>query len=56
LLRGNANWYGAGHNAVLSFDGIAYLVFHGYDAKNKGISKLRTEKPKWEKGWPAVAL
>jgi len=55
LLQGDASWHGVGHNAVADFDGQDYLIFHGYDAKNKGISKLRIEKLKWEKGWPVVA-
>jgi arabinan endo-1,5-alpha-L-arabinosidase len=56
LLQGDARWYGVGHNAVVSFDGLDYLIFHGYDAKNKGISKLRTEKLNWKNGWPQVSL
>src|SRR3569623_633512 len=41
VLEGDSNWYGVGHNAVCTFSGIDYLVFHGYDAADKGISKLR---------------
>jgi arabinan endo-1,5-alpha-L-arabinosidase len=55
LLQGNADWYGVGHNAVADFDGISYLVFHGYDARDNGRSKLRIEKLVWENGWPRVA-
>lgn len=54
LLEGDKNWYGVGHNAVASFDGIDYLIFHGYDAADNGRSKLRIEKLKWENGWPVV--
>ena len=54
LLQGDNNWNGVGHNAVTSFDGIDYLIFHGYDAKDKGKSKLRMEKLKWVNGWPQV--
>jgi arabinan endo-1,5-alpha-L-arabinosidase len=56
LLEGDANWYGVGHNAVATFEGSDYLIFHGYDAKNKGIPKLRIEQLKWANGWPVVAL
>lgn len=56
LLAGDENWYGVGHNAVVSFDGNEYLVFHGYDAKNNGVPKLRIIKLKWEKGWPVCCL
>lgn len=54
LLQGNADWYGVGHNAVVSFEGAEYLVFHGYDAKDNGKSKLRIEKLYWESGWPML--
>lgn len=54
VLEGNADWYGVGHNAVCSFDGVDYLIFHGYDAKDKGIPKLKIEKLNWLNGWPLV--
>lgn len=56
LLAGDAHWYGVGHNAVCTFDGDDYLVFHGYDASDeKGRSKLRIEKLTWDDtGWPRV--
>lgn len=57
LLTGNAKWYGVGHNAVCTFDGTDYLVFHGYDASDpKGRSKLRIAPLRWDAdGWPVVA-
>lgn len=54
LLAGDANWYGVGHNGVSTFDGVDYIIFHGYDAADRGISKLRVEKLDWVNGWPAV--
>ncbi|MEO5909496.1 MAG: family 43 glycosylhydrolase [Pelobium sp.] len=55
LLEGNDKWYGVGHNAVCTFDGDDYLIFHGYDASDKGISKLRIEKLRWDSNkWPVV--
>jgi arabinan endo-1,5-alpha-L-arabinosidase len=54
LLQGDSNWYGLGHNAVASFDGVDYLIFHAYDAKDNGKSKLRIEKLQWENSWPVV--
>lgn len=54
LLEGNKNWYGVGHNAVYTPEGKNYLVFHGYDAADKGKSKLRVEVLHWVDGWPAV--
>lgn len=56
LLAGDENWYGVGHNAVCSFDGTDYLVYHGYDAADKGISKLRITKLTWAKGWPIAKV
>ncbi|AMP97576.1 ABC transporter substrate-binding protein [Pedobacter cryoconitis] len=54
VLEGDAGWYGVGHNAVCSFDGIDYLIFHGYDAKDRGVPKLRIEKLNWLNEWPLV--
>jgi arabinan endo-1,5-alpha-L-arabinosidase len=56
LLAGDAKWYGVGHNAVCTFDGVDYIVFHGYDASDKrGRAKLRIETLKWdETDWPVV--
>lgn len=54
LLKGNDNWYGVGHNAAATFDGIDYIIFHGYDAKNNGMPKLRIEKIKWANEWPEI--
>ncbi len=57
VLAGNEKWYGVGHNAVVSFDGIDYLIFHGYDAADNGKSKLRIEKLSWDnESWPIVLL
>ncbi len=56
LLAGDKNWYGVGHNAVCEFDGQDYLIFHGYDASDRGVSKLRIEKLEWKKDWPVVKL
>jgi arabinan endo-1,5-alpha-L-arabinosidase len=56
LLRGgDAAWPGVGHNAVCTFDGVDYLVFHAYDAADDGKPKLKIEKLAWSKeGWPYV--
>ncbi|MES2279015.1 MAG: family 43 glycosylhydrolase [Bacteroidota bacterium] len=56
VLAGDSNWYGVGHNAVCTFDGVDYLIFHGYDASDKGNSKLRIERLTWNGGWPVVAI
>ncbi|MEO6520240.1 MAG: family 43 glycosylhydrolase [Mucilaginibacter sp.] len=54
VLAGDKDWYGVGHNAVCTFDGTDYLVFHGYDASDNGKSKLRIEKLNWDNDWPVV--
>lgn len=54
LLQGDKNWHGVGHNAVATFDGVDYVVFHAYDANDKGRPKLRIEKLDWENGWPML--
>jgi arabinan endo-1,5-alpha-L-arabinosidase len=55
VLEGDKNWYGVGHNGAYTFDGKDYLIFHGYDAADKGRSKLRIETMQWDKdGWPIV--
>ena len=55
LLQGDENWHGVGHNSIYTFDQKDYLIFHGYDAKDKGRSKLRIEVLSWDdKGWPAL--
>lgn len=57
LLEGDKNWYGVGHNSVYTFDNTDYLIFHGYDASDRGKSKLRIEKLAWDKkGWPSVMI
>ena len=55
VVEGDKNWYGVGHNAVGDFNGTDYLIFHGYDAKDNGRSKLRMEKIDWINGWPTVS-
>jgi len=51
------NWYGAGHNAVFSNSGKDYIVLHGYDAKDRGRSKLIIEEISWDPdGWPIVKI
>lgn len=55
VLAGDQNWFGLGHNSVYTFDNADYLVFHGYDAADKGHPKLRIEKLRWDSaGWPQV--
>ena len=52
VREGDKNWHGVGHNAVASFNGVDYIVYHGYDANDNGKPKLRIEKLIWINGWP----
>jgi arabinan endo-1,5-alpha-L-arabinosidase len=53
LMQGDKDWYGLGHNAVCSFQGADYLIYHAYDAADNGKPKLQIKKLKWTKsGWP----
>jgi arabinan endo-1,5-alpha-L-arabinosidase len=57
LLQGDKNYPGLGHNAVCSFDGKDYIVFHAYDANDDGKPKLLICELKWnEDGWPEARL
>lgn len=48
-------WYGAGHNAVYRFNEQDYIVYHGYDATDKGRSKLIIQLLEWDnEGWPKL--
>lgn len=56
LMAGNEDWHGVGHNAVCHFDGVDYLIYHGYDAKDSGKPKLQIKTLNWDtQGWPVVA-
>jgi arabinan endo-1,5-alpha-L-arabinosidase len=57
VRAGDGRWRGPGHNAVFRHGDADWLVYHAYDAQDRGIAKLRIEKLNWdEDGWPeAVA-
>lgn len=51
----NKKWYGAGHNAVYHLNEQYYIVYHGYDATDKGKSKLIIDFLEWDsEGWPRL--
>jgi arabinan endo-1,5-alpha-L-arabinosidase len=56
ILEGDKNWYGVGHNAVCNFDGTDYIIYHGYDAADRGRSKLLISKINWQNGWPEAKV
>ncbi len=56
VVQGDAKeWFGAGHNSAYTFDGKDYIIYHGYDAKDRGRSKLVIQEMGWDKdGWPVA--
>lgn len=56
IMEGDAKeWFGAGHNSVYAFDEKDYIIYHGYDAKDKGKPKLIIQQLEWDNnGWPKV--
>ena len=55
ILEGNANWYGAGHNAAYTFDDKDYIIFHAYDAQDNAKPKLQITQLSWDDtGWPGL--
>jgi arabinan endo-1,5-alpha-L-arabinosidase len=55
VIQGNERFPGVGHQAVVGFDGIDYLVYHAYDATQNGRSILQIKKIEWDAdGWPVV--
>lgn len=54
IVQGDKKFHGAGHNAVETFDGKDYILYHGYDAFDKGKPKLVIRELQWNEGWPSV--
>lgn len=51
----NREWFGAGHNSTYYMDGKYYILYHGYDAKDKGKPKLIIDELLWDsEGWPSI--
>ena len=56
IVAGDSHWYGVGHTGTYQFDGVDYLIFHGYDAAQRAIPKLCIEKITWTpEGWLKVS-
>lgn len=48
-------WFAAGHNSVYNFNGKDYMIYHGYDALDKGRPKLIINELGWDNdGWPVL--
>jgi arabinan endo-1,5-alpha-L-arabinosidase len=55
LLGGNPRWPGVGHNSAYRFNDKDYLVFHAYDARDQGKSRLKILEMRWDDaGWPVL--
>jgi len=55
IVQGDENFPGVGHQAVVAFNSTDYLLYHGYDAKDNGRSKLIIKILYWDdEGWPYV--
>jgi arabinan endo-1,5-alpha-L-arabinosidase len=55
LLGGNKDWYGRGGSSAYTIDGKDYLVFHAYEAADRGLQKLKIAEMTWdEMQWPVV--
>jgi arabinan endo-1,5-alpha-L-arabinosidase len=55
VKEGDKKWLGLGHNAVATFNGEDFLIYHAYDAADRGRAKLQIEKIEWRNDWPTVA-
>lgn len=55
VLEGNEEWFGAGHNSAYTFDGKDYIIFHAYEKKYQGKSKLKVAEMEWDSDlWPVL--
>lgn len=55
VVQGDERWHGAGHNAVCTFDGVDYILYHAYDATQRGVSLLRIDRLRWDGAqWPVA--
>ena len=55
VVQGDKDYPGVGHNAVCTFNGRDYIIYHAYDAHDAGKPKLIIRKLNWDvDGWPLV--
>ena len=57
VVKGDDRYAGAGHCAVVNFDGRDYMFLHGYDGQADYRSKLLVREIEWSAdGWPTIKL
>jgi arabinan endo-1,5-alpha-L-arabinosidase len=57
VASGNQFWAAVGHSGHYDFDGVSYMIMHGYDKLDNGRSKLIIREMKWDaEGWPSIDL
>lgn len=55
LVDNHDDFHGVGHNGIGHIDGKDFIVYHGYDARDEGRSKLLIYELDWDKnGWPVM--
>jgi arabinan endo-1,5-alpha-L-arabinosidase len=55
VLAAYDHWAGPGHNGMLVEDGVYWMVYHAYDARQNGIPQLHIESLAWDaEGWPSL--
>lgn len=55
ILKTEGRWIGPGHNSVLHDGGDDFLVYHTYDAENRGRPTLQIRPLEWDNaGWPTA--
>lgn len=53
LVQGNASWVAPGHNAVISYGGKTYNLYHALQGGSGGPATLRVAELVWDAGgWP----
>jgi arabinan endo-1,5-alpha-L-arabinosidase len=53
LVQGNASWVAPGHNAVITYNGKTYNLYHALRGSSSGPATLRVSELVWDTdGWP----
>jgi arabinan endo-1,5-alpha-L-arabinosidase len=53
LVKGDASWVAPGHNAVITYAGKTYNLYHALKGSSTGAPTLRISELLWDaEGWP----